>query len=402
MEDAKASGASRGAAALAGLRAAGSGLRGDGTGPTFRDRFRSGAQKASAGLQRQAGFLSSGLINQLTYNMGQFGMVADQALTSLVQGLLRIPKVGLPILFVIGLIITGFFTIKKTIGNFGEAGKRAMENFKKTLLVVKDTAIALLAPFFDLFAGFLGAGKEGGESMDDMGKGLERFSQNVKKAAENIKEFVEKYVVPFVSVALNVFKTIASAVWKVIGGFILLVRGLFEKFKGDSTKGGEMIEKAFSQIGEGLKKLFKMLLNFLTQYFAPLVIEIITLLAISAVNLLEQIPIGVVNAARWSLKAINNLFFEALKFLAKGLGWIPGLGGKIRGALQAMQNGISGAIDFVGDKINGLIGKTSNVIRNLGDQAKVGIKKLGEKIETLMPGVGKGLLKAFLNSFKKK
>ena len=187
--------------------------------------------------------------------------------------------------------------------NFDEFKKKiapAMESFKAAFNALKEGAMALIQPFIDLFTQIGGGSGDAASQVSFIG------------AAVNVVAEIVEFLAKVIKVT---FQIIGKVIRYFLGGWVSAFRGIFDIIKG------------FKKILSGD------VLGGLKQVFGGVIKTVYGLLG----------PFRFV--FDWILKGLILL----AKGASKALGWIPGLGGKVKGAvkgLEKLQGFFKGAAGF--------------------------------------------------------
>jgi len=283
---------------------------------------------------------------------------------------------GAAIMAILAGIATAVLIVIKNFDKIREDVEPGIQMLKLALVALKDIGMALLTPFLDLFATMSGGSEGASQKAEGIAVTFNKISTFVLKAANMFKAFVETYVVPFVRKALGALMTI-------IKGFKRIIQGVFN-LKDNFALG-------FEQIKQGVKKVFKGLVEFFLGTFAPAMVNILAA-ALKIVfrlflQLIENLPkilaVGLklfLEFRMLVIKVFKFLIMGALKLLAK----LPsGLGKILDGALDLFASfvesviGFMRKIPFVGDKIvdgiTGGIRGLGGVFTQMGDLASAGL-----------------------------
>ena len=283
---------------------------------------------------------------------------------------------GAAIMAILAGIAAAVLVVIKNFDKIRQDVEPGIQILKVALTALKDTGMALLEPFLDLFAAMSGGSEGASQKAEGIAVTFNKISAFVLKAANTFKAFVENYVVPFVRKALGALMTI-------IGGFKRIIQGVFN-LKDNFSLG-------FEQIKQGVKKVFRGLVEFFLGTFAPAMVNILAA-ALKIVfrlflQLIENLPkilaVGLklfLEFRMLVIKVFKFLIMGALKLLAK----LPsGLGKILDGALDLFASfvenviGFMRKIPFVGDSIvdgiTGGIRGLGGVFTQMGDLASAGL-----------------------------
>ena len=283
---------------------------------------------------------------------------------------------GAAIMAILAGIAAAVLIVIKNFDKIREDVEPGIQILKVALTALKDTGVALLTPFLDLFAAMSGGSEGASQKAEGIAATFNKISAFVLKAANTFKSFVETYVVPFVRKALGALMTI-------IKGFKRIIQGVFN-LKDNFALG-------FEQIKQGVAKVFRGLIEFFLGTFAPAMVNVLAA-ALKIVfrlflQLIENLPkilaVGLklfLEFRMLVIKVFKFLIMGALKLLAK----LPsGLGKVLDGALDLFASFVESVIGFirnipfVGDKIvdgvTGGIRGLGGVFTQMGDLASAGL-----------------------------
>lgn len=192
--------------------------------------------------------------------------------------------IGLAILAVAAIV----YLVAKNWEEFQKKIQPAMEAFKGAFDAVKEGLLALIQPFVDLFASISGGSGDSKSQIDGIAMAVNALAK----------------VVQFLA---NVFKFVFQAIGKIIryflGSFVAIFRGI-------------------ADIVKGFKKMFTGdFLGGLKQVFGGI----------------AKAAYGLLGPFRFVFDFILNGWILIAKAGSKLLGWIPGIGGKIKGAVKGLE-----------------------------------------------------------------
>ena len=340
------------------------GVKGKGLGKGFLDALNpvkqyrsavSGARGAVAALQAQnalMGLSAPGMFAKA--RAGVMGFMKGIKLANIAMKILRMTMIASGIGAIILIIGVAIYAVMKNFDKFKETAKPALDALSQAFFVIKNAAIEVIRPIFDLFAVF-GKGAEGGAG-----------------AAQGIGAIFAKLagVIEFVgSVVSSFLNDIVKPVFQSITNIVMFVVSIFKGAWGD----------AFGYLLAALSFLGKAFINFWKLLYTA-TISIVTGLAKGIVSLLLQgIVNGLIQGVLLALRGLTNLIGK-LPF-AKGLAdqinnGLKNAGGAVSSALSSATNGINSVIDAGGNlakKGVNLIADNINKVLDMG--TKKGIKQ---------------------------
>jgi muramidase (phage lysozyme) len=282
------------------------------------------------------------------------GFTKGIKLANIAMKILRMTMIASGIGAIILLIGVAVYAVMKNFDKFKEAAKPALDALSQAFFVIKNAAIEVIRPIFDLFAAF-GKGAEGGAG-----------------AAQGIGAIFAKLagVIEFVGSVVSSFLTdIVKPVFQSITNIVMFVVSIFKGAWGD----------AFGYLLAALSFLGKAFINFWKLLYTA-TISIVTGLAKGIVSLLLQgIVNGLIQGVLLALRGLTNLIGK-LPF-AKGLAdqinnGLKNAGGAVSSALSSATKGINSVIDAGGNlakKGVNLIADNINKVLDAG--TKKGIKQ---------------------------
>lgn len=193
--------------------------------------------------------------------------------------------IGLALLAVAGIV----YMVAKNFDEFKKKIAPAMESFKAAFNAIKEGAMALIQPFIDLFSQISGGSGDSANQISFIG------------AAVNVVAEVVEFLAKVVKVT---FQVIGKVIRFFLGNWVSVFRGIID------------IVKGFKKILSGD------ILGGLKQVFGGVIKTVYGLLG----------PFRFV--FDWILKGLILL----AKGASKALGWIPGLGGKVKSAVKGLEN----------------------------------------------------------------
>lgn len=287
--------------------------------------------------------------------------------------LFKIIKLGFGIFtggVLIGALVALGPYIKAIIDNFSlfkEKIEPAIGSIQYAFASLKGILAAIISPFKDLFH-FIGGTSSSAEKVDQVASVFNKVARFVAIASRHVKDFVEKYIAPFLRKAMG-------SVLTLVNGFKGIVKAAIDMKNGVAGAGDRM--------REALKKVGRGIVEFFMGTIAPALVNIFASLVKVAFKLLLKL----VEYAPTILGHLVALFLEFLptalkifRFLVVGIAKLfanlPGFVGKVLNKITTMFT------DWVRDKVEDLgiigsiIGFTMSGLDKLGD----GIQFVGETI----------------------
>lgn len=287
--------------------------------------------------------------------------------------LFKIIKLGFGIFtggVLIGALVALGPYIKAIIDNFSlfkEKIEPAIGSIQYAFASLKGILAAIISPFKDLFH-FIGGTSSSAEKVDQVASVFNKVARFVAIASRHVKDFVEKYIVPFLRKAMG-------AVLTLVNGFKGIVKAAID-MKNGVAGAGDRMKEALKKVGRGI-------VEFFMGTIAPALVNVFASLVKVAFKLLLKL----VEYAPTVLGHLVALFVEFLptalkifRFLVVGIAKLfanlPGFVGKVLNKITTMFT------DWVKDKVEDLgiigsiIGFTMSGLDKLGD----GIQFVGETI----------------------
>jgi hypothetical protein len=286
-----------------------------------------GAKAAVKAMQFEQSALggSAGKIKTLTTAMG--GFMRATKLGTIAIKLMKFAMVSSGIGALVLAVGVAAMLVVKNFDQFKKSAGSAFTGLKNALGTLKDAAMALIEPILNLFSTF----SKSGDSVDGVAGAFKGIVKVIQFVARVVKEFVIKYVQPYMYAIMNIVAAVVSA------------------FQGNWGKAFDFLVAAVSWAG-------KLVVNI----FAGILKGAVTIVAIG-------------------IKGIIGYFTLIPKLLAKTLGffgkWVPGLSA-IGNAINTVIDGAFSLVDKGKNAVTGAIDSAANFISSgLDKGAKKGISK---------------------------
>lgn len=324
----------------------------------------SGAKGAVAALQARnalMGLSAPGMFAKA--RAGVMGFTKGIKIANIAMKILRMTMLASGIGAIILLIGVAIYAVMKNFDKFKETAKPALDALSQAFFVIKNAAIEVIRPIFDLFAVF-GKGAEGGVG-----------------AAQGIGAIFAKLagVIEFVgSVVSSFLNDIIKPVFQSITNIVMFVVSIFKGAWGDAF--GYLLA-ALSFLGKAFINVWKLLATATISIITGLAKGIVTLLLKGIVN-------GLIQGVLLAIRGVINL-----------IGLIPGMG-KLMDGLNNAVKGAGGAVSrVISSATNGI----NKVIDGGGNLAKKGVNLIADNINKVLDsGTKKGIKQSTGNLLKGK
>ena len=268
---------------------------------------------------------SAGKIRTLATAMSGFTKATKLGTTALKLMKLTLISSGIgAIILAVGVAV---MLVVKNFDKFKKSAGGAIDQLKDAFNILKDAAMSLIEPVLNLFATF----SDSGDSVDGVANAFKGIVKVIHFAARVVREFVVKYIQPYMYAIMNIVAAVVSAL------------------QGNWGKAFDFLVAAVSWAAKLVVNIFAGLLK------------------------------GLVSITALGIKAILTLITAIPKGLAKiaGLFGLDGVAEKINGAIDS----IYGFVDSGKNAVNRTIDNVANSISSgLDKGVKKGIKTTKQKL----------------------